>query len=184
MTLHRRESFGAPIRAVLHAVRALAARNPDLVVLYPVHPNPNVSGPAREILGAVARVHLVAPLDYPDLIAAMRRAHLVLTDSGGIQEEAPALGKPVLVTRETTERPEAVEEGVAALVGTDAARITAAVQRLLDDPAAYAAMAKGASPYGDGKAAARIAGIVATLVAGEAAPAASSPPVPAREDAA
>ena len=172
MTLHRRESFGAPIRAVLGAVRALVERNPDLVVLYPVHPNPNVRGPAEEILGGVARVHLAPPLDYPALIAAMRAAHLVLTDSGGIQEEAPALGKPVLVTRATTERPEAVEEGVAALVGTDATRIAGAVQRLLDDPAAYAAMAKGASPYGDGKAAGRIAEVVAGLVADRTAPAA------------
>jgi UDP-N-acetylglucosamine 2-epimerase (non-hydrolysing) len=172
MTLHRRESFGAPIRAVLEAVRDLVARNRDLVVLYPVHPNPNVSGPAAEILGGTARIHLVPPLDYPDLIAAMRAAHLVLTDSGGIQEEAPALGKPVLVARATTERPEAVSEGVAALVGTDAPRIALAVQRLLEDPAAYAAMARGASPYGDGKAAGRIAGIVAALVADGAAPAA------------
>jgi UDP-N-acetylglucosamine 2-epimerase (non-hydrolysing) len=169
MTRHRRESFGAPIRAVLGAVRDLLARNPDLVLLYPVHPNPNVAGPAQEILGAVKRAHLVAPLDYPDLIAAMRACHLVLTDSGGIQEEAPALGKPVLVTRETTERPEAVDEGVAALVGTDPGRITRQVQRLLDDPAAYAAMAKGASPYGDGRAAARIAEIVTTAVAGRVA---------------
>ena len=172
MTLHRRESFGEPIRAVLAAVRQLITRNPDLVLLYPVHPNPNVSEPARAALGGLGRVHLVAPLDYPALIAAMRAAHLVLTDSGGIQEEAPALGKPVLVARETTERPEAVEQGVAALVGTDAGRITAAVQRLLDDETAYAAMSRGASPYGDGNAAARIVGIIAGSVGKERVPAA------------
>ncbi len=163
LTLHRRENFGAPIRAVLQAMRRLVAANPDLLLLYPVHPNPNVRGPAGAILGGVDRVHLVPPLEYPALIAAMRVATLVVTDSGGIQEEAPALGKPVLVARETTERPEAVEAGVAVLVGTDPARIEANVQRLLDDTAAYAAMSKGASPYGDGRAAGRIVGIIAGL---------------------
>jgi UDP-N-acetylglucosamine 2-epimerase (non-hydrolysing) len=164
MTLHRRESFGAPVRDVLSAVRRLVERNPDLVVLYPVHPNPNVAVPAREILDGVERVHLRGPLDYPDLVGAMRQAHLILTDSGGIQEEAPALAKPVLVTRDTTERPEAVAEGVVRVIGADPDRVESEAQRLLDDPAAYAAMARGVSPYGDGKAAGRI--VDAVLAAG------------------
>ena len=163
MTLHRRESFGAPVRAVLSAVKALVEANPDLVVLYPVHPTPNVAEPAREILGAVDRVHLRGPLDYPDLVGGMRRAHVILTDSGGIQEEAPALGKPVLVTRDTTERPEAVSEGVVRIIGADFDRVVVEVQRLLDDPAAYRAMARGVSPYGDGKASPRIADAVLSL---------------------
>ena len=160
MTLHRRESFGAPVRGVLSSIRRLVASNPDLSVIYPVHPNPQVSRPAHELLGGVPRVHLCPPLDYPEMIAVMQRADIVLTDSGGIQEEAPALGKPVLVTRETTERPEAVHEGVARLIGTDPDRIVEEVQRLLDDKQAYAAMARGASPYGDGQAARRIADVL------------------------
>ncbi len=172
MTLHRRESLGAPIRAVLQAVRRLVADNPDLVVLYPVHPNPRVGEPAREILGGLARVHLTPPLDYPKLIAAMRHCHFVLTDSGGIQEEAPALGRPVLVTREATERPEAIEAGVATLVGTDEDRIVAAAQSLLDDQACYQAMSRGASPYGDGHAAERIVAAIAGVNAQAFAPAA------------
>ncbi|MGE5269091.1 MAG: non-hydrolyzing UDP-N-acetylglucosamine 2-epimerase [Thiohalocapsa sp.] len=166
VTLHRRESFGAPLRNALMAIRRLVAANPALIVLYPVHPNPNVSGPAHELLGGIERVTLCAPLDYPDSVSAMRRAHLILTDSGGIQEEAPALGKPVLVAREITERPEAVEAGVARLVGTDAERICREVQRLLDDRAAYSAMAKGVSPYGDGHAARRIRDAIAAFHGG------------------
>lgn len=174
MTLHRRESFGEPIRSVLEGVRALVAANLDLVVLYPVHPNPNVKGPAHEILGGIDRIRLCEPLDYPQLVAAMKRAYIVLTDSGGLQEEAPALAKPVLVTRDTTERPEAVQDGVAKLIGPNGRRVFEEVQRLLDDPAAYAAMARGISPYGDGKAARRIADAIAnvalkTVVEGRAA---------------
>lgn len=157
MTLHRRESFGEPMRSVFAAVRRLAKANPDLDVVYPVHPNPNVRGPAYEYLGNLDRVHLCDPLDYAQLVTTLKRSHLVLTDSGGIQEEAPALGKPVLVTRETTERPEAIHAGVARLVGTDEDCIVDAVQHLLDHPAAYTAMARGISPYGDGRAAERIA---------------------------
>jgi UDP-N-acetylglucosamine 2-epimerase (non-hydrolysing) len=163
MTLHRRESFGAPIRAVLAAVRTLVERNPDLVVLYPVHPNPNVKAPAYELLGDMDRVHLCEPMEYPQLVGAMQRAYVVLTDSGGIQEEAPALSKPVLVTREVTERPEAVHEGVALMVGTDYERIVTEVQTLLDDPVAYRRMARGASPYGDGRARVRIADAILSL---------------------
>jgi UDP-N-acetylglucosamine 2-epimerase (non-hydrolysing) len=160
VTAHRRENFGAPLREVCEAVRDLADRKADVHVVYPVHPNPNVSGPAHEILSGHERITLCPPLDYLPFVAAMKRAHLVLTDSGGVQEEAPALGKPVLVMRQETERPEAVEAGVVRLVGPVRAAILAEASRLLDDPQAYAAMAKGVSPYGDGHAAARIADIL------------------------
>jgi UDP-N-acetylglucosamine 2-epimerase (non-hydrolysing) len=129
-------------------------------VLYPVHPNPNVRRTVEELLGNHPRIKLVDPLDYLPFVAAMRSAYLILTDSGGVQEEAPAIAKPVLVLREETERPEAVTAGVVKLVGSDTQRITQAVQQLLDDPAAYRAMAKGVSPYGDGKAAARIVDVL------------------------
>ncbi|MDO9710973.1 non-hydrolyzing UDP-N-acetylglucosamine 2-epimerase [Paracraurococcus lichenis] len=164
MTLHRRESFGEPVRQVLSAVQRLCAAFPDLHVLYPVHPNPNVREAAHAMLGANPQVTLTGPLGYAELVAAMRHCTLVLTDSGGLQEEAPALGKPVLVLREVTERPEAVDLGVARLVGTDPARILAEASALLTSPIAYAAMAKGVSPYGDGRAAERIAAIVAQAV--------------------
>jgi UDP-N-acetylglucosamine 2-epimerase (non-hydrolysing) len=160
VTAHRRENFGAPFREVCEAVRELADRHADVHVVYPVHPNPNVSGPAHEILSGHERITLCPPLDYLPFVAAMKRAHLVLTDSGGVQEEAPALGKPVLVMRQETERPEAVEAGVVRLVGPVRTAIVAEASRLLDDPQAYAAMAKGVSPYGDGHAAARIADIL------------------------
>jgi UDP-N-acetylglucosamine 2-epimerase (non-hydrolysing) len=164
MTMHRRENFGAPAGAVLEAVRDLCAAFPDLTVLYPVHPNPNVRNPAEAALGGHPQVRLTDPLNYEDLVAALKRATLVLTDSGGLQEEAPALGKPVLVLRNETERPEAVTLGVARLIGTDRARVVAEVSRLLTDPAAYEEMAKGVSPYGDGRAAERIAALVARHV--------------------
>jgi UDP-N-acetylglucosamine 2-epimerase (non-hydrolysing) len=162
MTMHRRESFGAPAAQVLGAVRQLLDAFPDLHLLYPVHPNPNVRDLAHAMLGGHRQVTLAEPLGYEQMVAALRRATLVLTDSGGLQEEAPALGKPVLVLRDVTERPEAVTLGVARLVGTDPDRILASATELLSCPAAYAAMAQGVSPYGDGKAAERIA----TLVAG------------------
>ena len=160
VTAHRRENFGAPFREVLAAVRELAERHPDVHVLYPVHPNPNVEGPAYELLAGHPRITLVAPLDYLPFVAAMKRAYLVLTDSGGVQEEAPALGKPVLVMRRETERPEAVEQGVVRLVGPDRAAIVREAGRLLTDPEAYRAMARGVSPYGDGHAAARIVAVL------------------------
>ena len=156
VTAHRRESFGAPLRAAFTALRTLADRNDGVQILYPVHLNPSVSGPAREILGGHPRIVLCAPLEYAPFVSAMKRAAFLVTDSGGVQEEAPALGKPVLVLRDATERPEAVAEGVVRLVGTSPERILAEAQRLLDDPAAYAAMARGISPYGDGHAAERI----------------------------
>ena len=156
VTAHRRENFGEPIRDICAALRCLTERYADVQVVYPVHLNPNIQGPVYELLGDAPRVTLLPPLDYLPLVHLMRAATLVLTDSGGLQEEAPSLGKPVLVMRETTERPEAVEAGTARLVGTDAARIVAEVSRLLDDAAAYEAMARAVNPYGDGRARYRI----------------------------
>ncbi|SDL08437.1 non-hydrolyzing UDP-N-acetylglucosamine 2-epimerase [Paracoccus chinensis] len=156
VTLHRRENFGEPLLRICDALARLVAENPDVQMVLPVHHNPNVRGIVRERFGALDRVILCEPLDYTAFVAAMKASTLILSDSGGVQEEAPALGKPVLVLRETTERPEAVEAGVTKLVGTRSEPIRAAAQELLDDPAAYAAMARCESPYGDGKAAARI----------------------------
>ncbi len=156
VTCHRRENFGEPLRNICRALRTLAERNPEIHFLYPVHPNPNVKEVAHEVLDTVPNFTLSDPLDYAPFIAAMKRAHIILTDSGGVQEEAPALGKPVLVLRDETERPEAVEKGVVKLVGPNYDRIIAEAQRLLDDEAAYKAMAQGVSPYGDGRAAERI----------------------------
>jgi len=166
LTAHRRESFGEPLRHVFRAVRTLIARHPGLEVVYPVHPNPNVRAAAAEVLGDEPRVHLVEPLDYLDLVQVMRRAELVLTDSGGIQEEAPAFGVPVLVLRDVTERPEGVEAGVAWLVGTDPDRIVAEGSRCLD--ARRQALAARANPYGDGRAGERIADIIHHALTGAA----------------
>lgn len=156
VTSHRRENFGEPFRNICRALRTLAEKNPDIQIVYPVHPNPNVKDVANEMLGDCVNIILCEPLDYAPFIAAMKRAYLIISDSGGVQEEAPALGKPVLVLREETERPEAVEMGVVKLVGADYKRIVADTQRLLDDESAYRAMARGISPYGDGNAAERI----------------------------
>lgn len=156
VTSHRRENFGEPIRAICRALRFLAKNNPAVQFLYPVHPNPNVSDVVYEFLADLRNVKLCEPLDYAPFIAAMKRAYLILTDSGGVQEEAPALGKPVLVLRDETERPEAVEEGVVKLVGPNYERIVEESQRLLDDDSLYKTMARGVSPYGDGHAAERI----------------------------
>lgn len=155
VTAHRRENFGAPFEQVCLALRDLADRG-DLQLLYPVHPNPNVRDVAHRVLGGHPAIRLVEPLDYPDMVAAMRACALILTDSGGVQEEAPSLGKPVLVLRTTTERPEGVAAGAARLVGTDRAAIVREAARLLDEPAAYAAMASVQNPYGDGCASERI----------------------------
>ncbi len=160
VTAHRRENFGAPFRDVCRAIRAVADGHDDVRILYPVHPNPNVSAVAHEVLANHPRITLCAPLDYLPFVAAMKRAYLILTDSGGVQEEAPALGKPVLVMRRETERPEAVAEGVVKLVGPDYDAIVTEAGRLLSDPVAYATMAKGVSPYGDGNAAQRIVSIL------------------------
>ena len=159
ITLHRRESFGQPIREICRALQTLAVHNPDVRFLYPVHPNPNVEKVARGTLTA-GNVRLCPPLDYASFVAAMQRSHLIISDSGGVQEEAPALGKPVLVLRRETERPEAVEAGVVKLVGSDHGRIVEEAQRLLDDENAYLAMARNVSPYGDGRSARRIVGVL------------------------
>lgn len=156
VTAHRRENFGAPILEICAALKDLHDRFHDVEIVYPVHPNPNIRGPVTESLSGLERVHLIAPADYEALVMLMKRSTLILTDSGGIQEEAPALGKPVLVLREETERPEAVEAGVARLVGARRGRIVEEASRLLTDSSAYAAMARAGSPYGDGQAARRI----------------------------
>lgn len=156
VTAHRRESFGAGFENICRAIARLAAR-PDVQIVYPVHPNPNVQDPVNRLLAGLPNVHLIAPLDYIPFVDLMRRAHLLITDSGGVQEEGPSLGKPILVLREKTERPEAVEAGTVKLVGTDEARIVHEAESLLDNPALYAAMTRVHNPYGDGHASARIA---------------------------
>ncbi|MEM7202955.1 MAG: UDP-N-acetylglucosamine 2-epimerase (non-hydrolyzing) [Planctomycetota bacterium] len=168
LTAHRRESFGAPLLEICAAVRELVRQRPVRVV-YPVHPNPTVQATVHRELGDEPKVQLIEPLDYPRFVAAMRAAHLVWTDSGGVQEEAPALGKPVLVLRDTTERPEGVTAGTARLVGPSRERILAETLRLLDDDAAYRAVASAVNPYGDGHAAPRIAAAVERFLCGASA---------------
>ena len=160
VTAHRRENFGEGMHQIAAALTQLAARG-DTAIIYPMHPNPNVAEVMRPALGGIANVALIDPLDYLNFVAMMEAADLVLTDSGGIQEEAPSLGKPVLVMRDTTERPEGVAAGTALLVGADCHAITNAANRLLDDPGAYDAMAKAHNPYGDGTASQRIASLIA-----------------------
>jgi UDP-N-acetylglucosamine 2-epimerase (non-hydrolysing) len=155
VTAHRREHFGDRFEQVCTGLRAIAER-PDVELLFPVHLNPNVREVAHRQLAGHPRIRLVEPLGYPEMVAAMRAAALILTDSGGVQEEAPTLGKPVLVLRSATERPEGVAAGAAMLVGTDPERIAEAAARLLDDAAAYAAMAIVRHLYGDGQSSARI----------------------------
>ncbi len=164
VTAHRRDSFGAPLRRVCQAVAELHRRHPDVQFLWPVHPNPSVRPVVEALLGALPRVRLCDPLPYGAFISALKRSHLVLTDSGGVQEEAPALARPVLVLRTESERPEAVSAGVARLVGTDPRVIVREADRLLNDPSAYRDMARGASPYGDGHAARRIVSAVARVL--------------------
>ncbi|MEB3330241.1 MAG: UDP-N-acetylglucosamine 2-epimerase (non-hydrolyzing) [Candidatus Sericytochromatia bacterium] len=156
VTAHRRENWGEPLANICRAVLRLADAYPDLRVLFPIHRNPVVRETARAILGDHPRVTMIEPLDYAPFVAAMRDSTLILTDSGGVQEEAPSLGKPVLVMRTTTERPEAIEAGTVQLVGVDEAVIFAAASRLLDDPSAYDGMARAVNPYGDGRACSRI----------------------------
>ena len=155
VTAHRRENFGAPIENICYALKELAARD-DVEVVYPVHLNPHVQEPVNRILKNVQHITLLPPLDYLPLVHLMKHAKLILTDSGGIQEEAPTFGIPVLVMREVTERPEGVAAGTLKLVGTDSAHIIREAKRLLDEPAAYAEMARAANPFGDGHAAERI----------------------------
>lgn len=156
VTAHRRESFGEPLIAMCKALRQLARDNPDVAIVYPVHLNPNVSLPVRGMLANHDRIVLLPPLDYLQFVSLLERAYLVLTDSGGVQEEAPTFGKPVLVLRWVTERPEGIEAGVARLVGTAAQNIVGEATRLLRDPDAYRAMAAAVNPYGDGTAARQI----------------------------
>ena len=161
ITGHRRENFGPSFEAVCRAIAELARRFPDVAFVYPVHLNPNVRGPVDRILrpAELANVHLLDPLPYREFVALFRRATVVLSDSGGVQEEAPSLGKPVLLMRDTTERPEAVAAGAVKLVGADFDRIVAETTRLLTDPAAYRAMTTAENPYGDGRAAERIVAV-------------------------
>lgn len=160
VTAHRRENFGEPLQHICQALNALTQQNSDVHVLFPVHPNPNVKAVTAELLSNNPQITLCEPLEYASFVAAIQHAYLILTDSGGLQEEAPALAKPVLVLRHETERPEAVAAGVVKLVGTETQTIIAEAQRLLDDPVAYQEMARGISPYGDGHAAARIVSIL------------------------
>jgi UDP-N-acetylglucosamine 2-epimerase (non-hydrolysing) len=156
ITGHRRESFGEGFEHICQAIAELAARYPDHDFVYPVHLNPRVQEPVNRILSGLPNVKLIAPLAYPDFVRMMNRSYLILTDSGGVQEEAPSLGKPVLVMRDTTEREEGIAAGTALLVGTRQADIVREVSRLLDDPAPWQQMAASQNPYGDGKACARI----------------------------
>jgi len=156
VTAHRRENFGSPLLEIIGAIRDLAGRYPDVDVVYPVHRNPNVDIPVRRELGSVPGVHLIDPLEYKAFVDLMAASYLILTDSGGIQEEAPSLGKPVLVLRDETERPEAVEAGTVKLVGPHRKAIVSQAAELLDSEPAYGAMARAVNPYGDGKAAGRI----------------------------
>ncbi|CAB3760267.1 non-hydrolyzing UDP-N-acetylglucosamine 2-epimerase [Paraburkholderia solisilvae] len=156
VTGHRRESFGAGFERICAALARIAHARPEVEIVYPVHLNPAVREPVNRLLGGIANVHLIEPLQYLPFVRLMDRATVILTDSGGVQEEAPSLGKPVLVMRDTTERQEAVDAGVVKLVGTDDAAIVAGVLALFDDPHACAAMTRVANPYGDGHAAARI----------------------------
>jgi UDP-N-acetylglucosamine 2-epimerase (non-hydrolysing) len=158
VTIHRRESFGAPLENIFRALRDLAlAGDGNMRILYPVHWNPNVQEPAHRLLKNIPNITLLPPVDYVTLVHLMKRSYLILTDSGGIQEEAPGLGVPVLVLREVTERPEAVEAGAALLVGTKSDHIVGETMRLLNNPEQHARMAKAVNPFGDGQAAKRIA---------------------------
>ena len=159
VTTHRRENFGDGLKSVAQAVRRIADR-PDVAVIFPVHPNPNVRAPMTEVLGGIDNIAMIDPLDYPNFVRLLSLCHFVMTDSGGVQEEAPALAKPVLVMRETTERPEGVAAGTAKLVGNDEEVIVTEASRLLDDKGAYEAMARAHNPFGDGRSSERIARII------------------------
>ncbi|MEW9855002.1 non-hydrolyzing UDP-N-acetylglucosamine 2-epimerase [Novosphingobium sp. M1R2S20] len=167
VTSHRRENFGGGMEGIAQAIREIALR-PDVAVIFPVHLNPNVRKVMNESLGGLENVALIEPLDYPHFARLLNIAEIMLTDSGGVQEEAPALGKPVLVMRETTERPEGVEAGTAKLVGTDAAAIVTEISTLLDDTEAYEAMARAHNPFGDGRSSARIVELLANEIGHEA----------------
>ena len=156
VTGHRRENHGQGFINICTALGEIALNNPDIDIVYPVHLNPNVQKPVKELLSDVTNIHLIAPLQYEQFIYMMDKSYFIITDSGGVQEEAPSLGKPVLVMRDTTERPEALEAGTVKLVGTDTALIITEAQALIDDPAAYEAMSHASNPYGDGTACQKI----------------------------
>ncbi len=160
VTGHRRENFGEGFVHICNAIARVASR-PDVQVVYPMHMNPNVRKPVTEILGHLGNVHLIEPLDYLSFLYMMRRSYLIMTDSGGVQEEAPSLGKPVIVMRDTTERPEAVDAGTVILAGTETEAMASAAERLLDEPDFYHRMAHAVNPYGDGLASKRIAALLA-----------------------
>lgn len=160
VTGHRRESFGGGFERICEALAQTAKNHPDCQILYPVHLNPNVQEPVTRMLSDVSNIHLIAPQQYLPFVFLMNRAQIILTDSGGIQEEAPSLGKPVLVMRDTTERPEAVEAGTVKLVGTDVIRITSALSELLEDERAYKEMSRAHNPYGDGYASKKITAFI------------------------
>ncbi len=160
VTGHRRENFGEGFESICRALKHIAESHRDVEIIYPVHPNPNVREPVQRILGDISSIHLIDPLEYLPFVYLLDRSYCIITDSGGVQEEAPSLGKPVLVMRETTERPEAVEAGTVKLVGTDYGKITAAAERLLSDAGYYRKMSTTRNPYGDGFASARIAAVL------------------------
>ncbi len=160
LTSHRRENFGSPIREICKAVLELVEENKDIEFVYPVHPNPNIQKPVYELLNGKERIHLINPLEYAQFCSLMKGAYMILTDSGGVQEEAPSLGKPVLVLRNTTERPEAVEYGTVKLIGTNMEKIVSSVQKLLDDKEEYRKMSEAINPYGDGLASKRIVDVL------------------------
>lgn len=166
VTGHRRENHGDGLLNICSALKAIAEENNDVQIIYPVHLNPNVEGPVYELLSGITNIFLIKPLAYAAFIWLMEKSYLIITDSGGIQEEAPSLGKPVLVTRETTERPEAVDEGTVILVGTSAEKIFEYTQKLLDDKEYYNSMSLLHNPYGDGKATDRIVGYIKNLTNG------------------
>lgn len=163
MTSHRRENFGEPIREICKAILELVENNKNIQVVYPVHPNPNVQKPVFELLNGKDRIHLIKPLEYAAFCSLMKKAHIILTDSGGVQEEAPSLGKPVLVLRDTTERPEAIEYGTVKLVGTDKNKIVSTVETLLNDQNEYKKMSEAINPYGDGLASKRIVEVLKAI---------------------
>jgi len=158
VTGHRRENFGDGFINICKALKEVAHKHPEIEIVYPVHLNPNVQKPVNKVLNGISNIHLIKPLSYPDFVYAMKQSFFIVTDSGGVQEEAPGLGKPVLVMRDTTERPEAVEAGTAKLVGADFDKIRNGMESLLTDENEYAKMAKAHNPYGDGKAVERIIG--------------------------
>lgn len=163
LTSHRRENFGEPIKNICHAILDIVKKYNDIEVVYPVHPNPNVRKPVYEILSGHDRIHLIEPLEYAQFCTLMKKAYIIMTDSGGVQEEAPSLGKPVLVLRDTTERPEAVEYGTVKLVGTDRDKIVSTISMLLEDEKEYQKMSEAINPYGDGLASKRIVDVIKSI---------------------